>query len=210
MIPTDLKQKIALIKRRDPSYSFPGAASHRYTFNKCLSEEGIKRVEKENNIQLPPDYKEFIATIGDGGPGPGHGLFSLQEAMKDFKLASNPTIQLHKPFPYTTAWNASWINDVDWDEETPSAALNDPYMDVSHINGTLQLVHAGYGCSNLLIVNGKEAGTIWFDGRADYSGIFPETHKNKQRMTFLEWYTQWVEEMLMKAGEKEAVRVSVR
>jgi hypothetical protein len=198
----DLKQKMEFIKKHDPACNFFGAQTHRYVFNKCLSEDGIKRIESENNIQLPPDYRAFIATIGDGGPGPGYGLLSLQEAMKDFKLISNPYICLKQPFKYTQPWNASWIYDVDWDEERPDATLNEPYMDVSHIHGTLQLSHTGYNCSNLLVVNGKETGNVWFDGRADYSGIFPETIGYKQRVTFSEWYMQWVDKVLEKVQNK--------
>jgi hypothetical protein len=49
---------------------------------------------------------------------------------------------------------------------------------------------------NLLVVKGEEAGTLWFDGRADYSGIFPETIGSRRRITFADWYMHWVDGLL--------------
>ena len=64
-------------------------------------------------------------------------------------------------------------------------------MDVHHIFGCLQIAHFGHGCTYLLVVSGSEKGHVWFDGRADYSGIFPEL-VNEQKQTFIQWYLNWL------------------
>jgi hypothetical protein len=41
-------------------------------------------------------------------------------------------------------------------------------------------------------VNGNEKGHIWFDGRADYSGLVPKL-KDGQRISFIEWYVTFLD-----------------
>jgi hypothetical protein len=43
-----------------------------------------------------------------------------------------------------------------------------------NIAGSLQISHFVHGCTFLLVVNGIVKGHIWFDCRADYSGLVSE------------------------------------
>ena len=56
-----------------------------------------------------------------------------------------------------------------------------------------------YGCAiyYLLVVRGKEAGNIWVDDRAGDYGIYPAISKTTGgRLTFIEWYDEWLTESL--------------
>lgn len=78
----------------------------------------------------------------------------------------------------------------------PDDSLVDEYMNVKHIQGCLEICHFGHGCAFLLVLSGREAGNIWFDGRADYGGIEPELNNLGERTSFSEWYLNWLENSL--------------
>ena len=167
--------------------------------NPTISEDEVSEIEKRNNIILPKDYREFITKIGNGCIGPDHGLLSLQESMIDFKLRDKPVINLSIPFPYTEAWNKKeWIESIDWDRgERPSSAELMEYMSVKHINGCLQICHIGHGATYLLVVNGEEYGNIWLDERTDYGGIEPLLDSKGGRVSFISWFTEWLDESVV-------------
>ena len=71
-------------------------------------------------------------------------------------------------------------------------AVVDAYISTAHIAGSLQISHFGHGCTFLLVVNGNEKGHIWFDGRADYSGLVPKL-KDGHRISFIEWYVTFLD-----------------
>ena len=164
--------------------------------NPTILEEEVSEIEKRNNIILPKGYREFITKIGNGCIGPDYGLLSLQESMKDFKLREKPMINLSNPFPYTKAWNEKeWIESIDWDRgERPSSAALMEYMSINHINGCLQICHIGHGATYLLVVNGEEYGNIWLDERTDYGGIEPLLNEKGERVSFISWFTEWLDE----------------
>ena len=164
--------------------------------NPTISEEEVSEIEKRNNIILPKDYREFIIKIGNGCIGPRQGLLSLQESMFDFKLRDNPAINLSKPFPYNEKWNEDeWIDAIDWDGgERPDDEVLEKYMSTNHITGCLQICHIGHGATYLLVVNGEEYGNMWLDGRIDYGGLKPLLNEKGERVSFISWFTEWLDE----------------
>ena len=158
--------------------------------NSTISEDEVSEIEKRNNIILPKGYREFITKIGNGCIGLDYGLLSLQESMKDFKLREKPMINLSNPFPYTKAWNEKeWIESIDWDRgERPSSAALMEYMSINHIKGL------GHRATYLLVVNGEEYGNIWLDERTDYGGIEPLLNEKGERVSFISWFTEWLDE----------------
>lgn len=168
-----------------------------FFINPVISETEVLSVENEEKIKFPKDYREFITKIGNGCIGPDYGLLSLQESMIDFKLDSKPRIDLSRPFHYSEGWNENWIFDIDWDSgERPEDEQLERYMNVNHINGCLQICHIGHGCTYLLVVNGDEYGYIWTDERADYGGINPLVNEDGSKVTFEDWYVNWLEEVI--------------
>jgi hypothetical protein len=187
----EILEKLAFIRRHKELASL-GVKKQEVSYNPCLSEEEIEAFEHKHCITLPDDYRTFISEIGNGGFGPGHGLLPLDKAVVDFKLRDKPNIPLNKKFPYQDSWNEEWITSFNWDEGYPETEIVDAYISTAHIAGSLQISHFGHGCTFLLVVNGNEKGHIWFDGRADYSGLVPKL-KDGHRISFIEWYVTFLD-----------------
>jgi len=165
------------------------------SFNKVISQDEIRHFEEKYDISLPKGYRQFLTEIGNGGPGPNWGILSLQESVIDFKLVHKPPIDIASNFKYKSAWNETWIDSIDLEEERPDDDLFNQYIDVSHISGCLQISDCGHGCTNLLVIKGDCKGQIWSDGRAFYEGITPEKNEENHTYTFLEWYDSWLNDI---------------
>src|SRR4051812_7441634 len=110
-----LKGKLEELKKMDPGCSVFGAKEHQYKLNPCLTEEEILNFEKRFSIILPADYRDFLSLVGNGGAGPGYGLFALEDRINDIPL-SNPS-HLSKSFPHTSKWNVSRNMATSYDSE---------------------------------------------------------------------------------------------
>ena len=188
----EIKKKIQIILELPQLKRFGGIY-----MNPVLEEAKVAKIEKENRITLPADYRTFITQIANGCVGPDYGLRSLKEATEDL-MWKDRTIDLSTPFPYTEHWNEEeWLNSIDWDGgERPTPEQVEAYMDTKRISGCLQICHIGHGASYLLVVNGKEKGYIWLDSRQDYGGIWPEFNEKGEKLTFEMWYTDWLNEIV--------------
>ena len=74
----EIKKKIQIILELPQLKRFGGIY-----MNPVLEEAKVAKIEKENRITLPADYRTFITQIADGCVGPDYGLRSLKEATKD-------------------------------------------------------------------------------------------------------------------------------
>ena len=188
----EIKKKIQIILELPQLKRFGGIY-----MNPVLEEAKVAKIEKENRITLPADYRTFITQIANGCVGPDYGLRSLKEATEDL-MWKDRTIDLSTPFPYTEHWNEEeWLNSIDWDGgERPTPEEVESYMDTKRISGCLQICHIGHGASYLLVVNGKEKGYIWLDSRQDYGGLSPEFNEKGEKLTFEMWYTDWLNKVV--------------
>ncbi|WP_286862469.1 MULTISPECIES: hypothetical protein [Sphingobacterium] len=168
-----------------------------FFLNPPIPESEVFYIERNLRIRFPENYRGFITKIGNGCSGPNYGLLSLEESMIDFKLKTKPAIDLTMPFSYSESWNEDWVFDIDWESgERPDENQLNSYMDTGHIHGCLQICHIGHGCTYLLVVNGIEYGNIWTDERPDYGGITPLLDTNGLRVSFEDWYTNWLKEVI--------------
>ena len=200
----EIKKKIQIILELPQLKPFGGIY-----MNPVLEEAKVAKIEAENHITLPADYRTFITQIANGCVGPDYGLRFLKEATEDL-MWRDRTIDLSTPFPYTERWNEEeWLNSIDWDGgERPTQEQLEAYMDTKHISGCLQICHIGHGASYLLVVNGKEKGTIGLDSRQDYGGLSPEFNEKGKKLTFEMWYTDWLNKVV--APEKVWVDKSLQ
>jgi len=137
-----------------------------------LSAPQIESFERTNGVSLPPDYREFLLRVGNGGDGPPtYGLCPLGTKPSDFDFAAP---DFSKPFPFTQ----SWI----WEDGDVSAegGKEDVYR------GVLILGTDGCGQYWALIVCGPEFGRIWMLADVGITPVIPG-------MTFSEWYEAWLD-----------------
>jgi hypothetical protein len=180
------------------TYKTFGSDTHRYKFNHCLTEDALQAFETSFGLTLPADYKNFLTEIGNGGSGPAYGLFPLLDW--NIELEINDTNFLSADFPHIDKWNVMQDFDTDNEDYTETEEFQnweEEYFSNKHITGSLRICHYGCAIYYLLVVTGNNAGQIWVDDRANDCGIYPAISKSTgKRLTFLEWYNEWLTESL--------------
>jgi len=141
-----------------------------------LTEAEVAGFERSNKLSLPPDYREFLLHVGNGGVGqgfgpPSYGLCALGETPSDYDSGSP---DLSKPFPFTKPW--IW--------ESGDKSSEGKRADVHR--GVLILGTDGCAMYWALVVCGPDFGKVW--NLVDV-GIQPTVPK----MTFTEWYEAWLD-----------------
>ncbi len=163
----------------------------------CLSPLTPTRLttfEKRYRIQLPEDYRAFLCMLGDGGPGPSSGIFSLDKALR-YQRMIVPAHLLRTPFPHTVAYDPN--EDPEWQAILAQATRGEliraevESAEMYLAAGTLALNHEASGDVHRLVVSGPTAGQMWLDARSRDQGFFP------LHVTFLEWYERWLQAMLV-------------
>ena len=76
----------------------------------------------------------------------------------------------------------------EWD-----AKVNSAYWISSLVDGAFPISDVGCGTSQMIVVSGPLAGTVWVDSRADQRGIFPLSDTDGSALTFPRWYETWLE-----------------
>ena len=184
---------------RDKDHFLFGASQHHYKLNPPKREDEVAWFEQQNGIRLPPDYRAFLLQVGDGGAGPYYGMLRLESGKIDDldDPKADQLLDLSKPFPYTEAWNMEFPEDQVLREKMKQ----EEYYHSKWANGLLRIAHYGCGTFINLVTNGPEYGKIWVDDRQNEGGIYPDhLRKNSQRLTFLEWYELWLDQMLAYEG----------
>lgn len=179
-----------------------GANGHGFEVNEPLTETEVEMFEKKYRITLPEDYRGFLIHVGNGGAGPPYGIFRLGEM--DDRFDSNRWEEndgfvgvLSEPFPHTEAWN-DLTGAPDYDLEDKAEvdrqveAFEMRYFDAKYVNGAIPICHIGCALRRWLVVTGPERGHIWCDGRADETGLYPLQLPNADRVTFIDWYLDWL------------------
>lgn len=204
-----IRQKLAQLKKKDATFQIFGAATHKYHLAPPIPERQIRAFEDAHQISLPAEYRAFLLEVGGGGAGPYYGLTAFAECL-DHGDEEEP-FSLQTAFPHTRYWNVK----SDSRDLTPEEyhVYEAEYFHNKHIAGSIFVCHEGCGYNILLIVSGAERGTIWQDGRVSDGGIYPlsayhppPTERfapiyqsvNHKRMSFIEWYEQWLDTSLSK------------
>ena len=203
------KDQISKLKKIDGNRFFKskpfklfGSEEHKYKLNGCLNESEIAKFEKVNQIELPADYRSFIKNIGNGGVGPGYGLYKLENWNLDINIEMNNFLSTN--FPYTEKWNSIYAGNTDIEYYTESEEFKNweiEYFNEKHIAGSLRISHYGCAIYYILIVSGIEKGNVWIDDRASDGGIYPLSTEKKGRYNFNDWYNEWIYESLKKLKE---------
>ena len=147
--------------------------------NPVASESEVRAFETRHAISLPADYRLFITTLGNGGPGPAHyGLLRLGAVETDLRPNERSywteLPDIRKPFPFTRYW--VW---EDGDASTEGTEQQVPY-------GSMMLGTDGCGMYWHLIITGPDRGTPW---QLCGEGIQPVCPKR----SFTQWYDDWLD-----------------
>ena len=160
-----------------------------WKLNPPLDEATVVEIEKRIGVALPAQYRRFVLELADGGAGPEEGIEPIAET-RDTSLA--------EPFPMET------INRVpDEDEED----VDTP------ITGAQMICKGDYTTLYWLVFAGPDAGVVcmsthhgWTPLRAD--GTWAEDiagqcqTPREERIEFIDWYVQWLDEKLWDLARK--------
>jgi len=185
-----------------------GADSHRFLLNEPLTQANVSAFESRYSVRLPEEYRHFLTVIANGGAGPFLGVFPL--GMMDDGFILQPWQEngdfvgvLSKPFAFETEWNdLNGKPPDDLAELDPSsyAAKMDEfeqyYWGGALMSGAIPICHEGCALRVWLVVTGLQAGQLWHDGRADYTGLKPVRLSDGAVATFAPWYEEWLDKTL--------------
>ncbi|MEX0172524.1 SMI1/KNR4 family protein [Streptomyces sp. LMG1-1-1.1] len=173
-----VRARIRDMAAQDPEWSRFGAGTHRYELAPALPEAEIRAFEEAHGINLPAEYRSFVAEVGNGPAGPGHGLMPL----------TVPRLEAHE----------DWAVDDEWEEDRLPGRLAQLFLLTEPLpgrigastgeltGGTLMLAEEGCGIYNRLILNGPRKGEVW-QIDPDWGGFVPVSP------CFRTWYTEWVQ-----------------
>ena len=210
----DIRAVEAAISRlREMKADIFGANGHGFQMNPALQESEAASFERDHKIALPPDYRQFLTCVGNGGAGPFYGVFPL--GLMDDNLDFRPRQEndgvvgnLLKPFTFQDEWNdLSGQPDADLlkrnpDEYDRQIELFDArYWTSELVNGAVPICHEGCALRIWLVVTGKQAGQLWEDRRSEYAGLRPIRLADGSAARFSQWYMEWLDNCFVKAGE---------
>ena len=102
--------------------------------------------------------------------------------------------KLSDPFPHRKAWNpVATRDDDDFDGDDGD---DDPQWDPANMAGAFPICDHGCALRSWLVVSGRERGRVWYDGRADGDGVWPQVDADGKHLTFGNWYLTWIDESL--------------
>ena len=171
-------------RRMDPQLEMFGVADHQYRLGSPVDLAFVRTIEEAYHFRFPEDYVQFITEVGDGGAGPGYGLYpfgyycteveSTKEAkareiwLEDFCISKEEYEK--NPEKYFRGGKGSF----NWDNDTPYGFF-----------------HLGtYGCWRDfgLITAGERYGQVFI---RDTEGAFELEARN-----FQEFYQDWLNSIL--------------
>lgn len=188
-----------------------GAGQHQYRFAPPLTEREVARFERKHRVRLPEEYRSFLLEVGNGGAGPGYGVFPLgrDTEFESFLAAAprplrwlasiakfrRPFAKLSDAFPYRERLRLA--------PEEIAALGADGGPEADPIPpGALPICTHGCGLRDWLVLSGEEAGHVWHDALAEYGsavqdycpalGWAPWEHADGRHMTFDEWWNHWL------------------
>jgi hypothetical protein len=196
---TDLKA----LRSFDPGRKVFGASEHEYELARVLSPAQVAEAEAQWGVTFPEAYRSFLLEVGAGGCGPYCGVFRLMKREGRWLWdgdGGEMTQDLAAPFRHTAAWNLeghsiwdSKPSDSDSDAlDEWQEAFDEVYFDEQWTEGAICLCHHGCALRSWLVVSGPERGHMWFDGLADREGLSPHATEKQARMTFFDWYSDWL------------------
>lgn len=207
-----IREKLQRLVATDTEFKIFGSKEpwngHEYEFNPTLDEDDLQNFEEAAQVKLPPDYRLYLSQIADGGAGPYYGLRFLQAAVEDMikhydTVGSDeppelPLRDYFKPFPITTEQVKHYMRVVTEMEDDEIEAF--PLPDT--LPGILFLSEYGCGGYYVLVVQGEQAGTVWFFQSGEYlQPLFDDT----KQWSFFDWFENWIDHSMLELTNPDAL-----
>ena len=174
---------VSQAKELDTEYKEFGAEHHQYEFNPVIPLSQVSDFEHRHHIRLPQGYVDFLTQVGNGGAGPGYGIYSLEqtetECYYDHKNSFCPYTEVkNQPdfytLPYTSEGKEPMVNSLlspqYWDswynqlQRIASVGDGTAYdrMYSKAYNGLIQIIDEGCCTGYMLVCSGDLSGEIVF------------------------------------------------
>jgi hypothetical protein len=205
-----VRRAIEALRERDAAFELFGAPLHRYQLNPRLSGREVTEFEDRHGIRLPEAYRDFLLNVGDGRAGPHYGVFRLgkmdhgygESEWKEGEFVGS----LRNCWPHRQAWNLPYeaLNVPVGLSRNARAIASDEiekkYWNEALVAGAFPICHHGCALRDWLVITGPEAGQVWHDERVDQGGLRPYESDDGTRLTFTDWYLDWLNDALRRFG----------
>ncbi len=89
----EVEKILAQARRMDPLLKMFGVADHQYRLASPVDLAFVRTIEEKYHFRFPEDYVQFITEVGDGGAGPGYGLYSFGYYHTEVKSAKEAKVR---------------------------------------------------------------------------------------------------------------------
>ncbi len=188
-------------RRMDPQLEMFGVADHQYRLGSPVDLAFVRTIEEAYHFRFPEDYVQFITEVGDGGAGPGYGLYPFGyycTEVESTKEAKAREIYLRglgrelKLLPIESEWLEDFCISKEEYEKNPEKYFRGGKGSFNWDNDTpYGFFHLGtYGCWRDfgLITAGERYGQVFI---RDTEGAFELEARN-----FEEFYQDWLNSIL--------------
>lgn len=131
----EIQRKLAAVQKNEESPASWSGIS--YAMQRPIGAATLASVEASAGIDLPAEYRSFLLEIGNGGAGPGYGLYSLEAALAE---------------------RGEGIYDLDEPFEPPRDSTH--WVDF-RAPGMLPIHYDGCEYYGGLVISGPARGTMW-------------------------------------------------
>lgn len=154
-----------------------GAYRHDYRLGPPCTEDELRSWEAATGLRLPPDYRRFLAEVGNGGAGPEYGWAELPSVGAVYlEELQRPNLLPAIAWPDWVAWEAA------------AGALP---AGAEPLDGTIEVGYHGCEIFSHLVVHGTTTGQVWVDNTGAALGPVG---------TFPDWYEWWLDQGLTGAN----------
>lgn len=193
-----IKSKLLIAKNADQDLKVFGADSHKYFLGETVNNDEILKFEKEYNLELPEDYKNFLLHIGNGGisyadssAGPGYGIYPLGKNTNEL-IYENNELYLKENCKIHPKMSDQFWSDLNKNiDENDAISDEDFYLELGKVfSGLLPVGTQGCTYYYALVLNGE------FKGRVVNVDSDREKPYFVFESNFLDWYERWLDEII--------------
>jgi hypothetical protein len=202
---SDVRPRLAELARRTEAAKIFGAVSHAWASEPPLTAGELAELESQLGAELPAEYRSFLLEVSRGGAGPAYGLFPLRRVDGRWEWQGDGASRaddaaLTRPFGHIRAFNPLADRPTRPEALQNEDAAWETHDDALHSQGWLNLCDLGCALYEALVLSGPSRGQMWADDTADGGGFRPLQNPDGSRMTFADWYRQWLNESTAQIG----------